>query len=471
MKRLFTLAAVGALLALLPVVPHWKQPAGASGSSPAVFAAGAEAWAYSVEVGVPGPLGPLASHTTVSIDNSPHAQGAAGLADPGYLIRAAAQLVAGVPTPMYCESAWPEGPDHADCGAPGGSVAVSGTAAGSGPDASATAGLGGIAVGSGAPALTVAAQSTTSAASLGSDGVLHARADVTLSGIVVAGGALRIGTLSVHREAAASGLPGGTQTSAAVGVGGATVAGTPVEPGRDSVRSLAEAARKAFGDTIVVEGLGGQEQQTPDGKLAADSAGLQITWHPQKDRSVRIVLGYGRVVVYATAPVAPSSGELPVPVGNEPATTPSPSPAATASPAAGQPAGPALAEAAPVVPSAPAERYTGAAAGSGLSPVSGATSLTAPVPPPAGTTSVGPDAVAAPLVSVGRPLGVAVRRPVQWVSPFLVLAQMTTGRQAWWFLLALVPLIAAAGLSRRGGMGLVAPWAVRAPGPRKETEP
>jgi hypothetical protein len=59
---------------------------------------------------------------------------------------------------------------------------------------------------------------------------------------------------------------------------------------------------------------------------------------------------------------------------------------------------------------------------------------------------------------LGRPLAAAARRPVRWVSPFLVLAQMTTGRQAWWFLLALVPLLGAAGLWRRSGLGLVAPW-------------
>jgi hypothetical protein len=65
---------------------------------------------------------------------------------------------------------------------------------------------------------------------------------------------------------------------------------------------------------------------------------------------------------------------------------------------------------------------------------------------------------APPLIPTGRPLAVVARRPVQWVSPFLVLAQMTTGRQAWWFLLALVPLVAAAWLSRRTGMGWIAPW-------------
>jgi hypothetical protein len=493
------------VVGFVPMVPG-RGPAGAAPApGPAVFAAGAEAWAYSVEVGVPGPLGPLASHTTVSIDNSPHAQGAAGLADPGYLVRAAAQLVAGVPTPMYCESAWPEGPEHVDCGAPGSSAAVSRTAAGAGPGATATAGLGAVAVGSGAggpgaaagpggaavgsggggpgaaagpggaavgsgggapvagasasPALTIDAQSTTSGASLGTDGLLQARADVTLSGIAVAGGALRIGTLSIHREAAASGLPGGTQTSAVVALGGATVAGTPVEPGRDPVRNLAEAARKAFGDTIVVEGLGGSERQTPDGKLAADSAGLQITWHPAKDRSVRIVLGYGRVSVYATPPVAASS-ELPLPATDEPVAGPGGAP--SNSPPGPEPA---LAPrpAAPVLASSPPERVAAGAAAPAPPPVA--------VPPGAGAVgpatgeSTGatttPGGAAAPLVAVGRPLGAAARRPVQWVSPFLILAQMTTGRQVWWSLLALGPLIVAAWLSRRGGLGLIAPWSRR----------
>jgi hypothetical protein len=453
----WVVAGLVVLAGSLPLFPGSGSAAGAAATVPAVFAAGAEAWAYSVEVGVPGPLGPLASHTTVSVDNSPHAQGAAGLADPGYLIRAAAQLVAGVPTPMYCESAWPEGPDHTDCGAPGGAVAQSRTASGSGPDATATAGLGQVAVGSGAPALTVAAQSTTSAASLGADGVLHARADVTLSGIAVAGGAVRIGTLAVHREAAATGLPGGAQTSTAIALAGASVGGTPVDPGSDPVRSLAEAARKAFGDTIVVEGLSGRQQQTPDGKLSADSAGLQITWRPQKDRSVRIVLGYGRVLVYATPPLAPAA-DVAVPGAAEPQPGPAPS---LAHGVAGGGATPSVPEAAPQ----PGSGASSAAAQPGPGPVvappagnDASASPPRPAPPPGHTAPAG-DGAAAPLVPAGRPLAVAARRPVQWVSPFLVLAQMTTGRQVWWFLLALGPLVAAAWFSRRGGMGLLAPWA------------
>jgi hypothetical protein len=454
----------------LPVVPG---RAGAGPAPPSVFAAGAEAWAYSVEVGVPGPLGPLASHTTVAVDNSPHAQGAAGLADPGYLIRAAAQLVAGVPTPAYCESAWPEGPDHTDCGAPGGAAAVSRTISGAGPDATATAGVGEVAVpgvrgapgdGGSAPALTVAAQSSTSQAALGPDGVLHARADVTLSGVAVAGGALRIGTLGLHREAAAGGLPGGPQTTAAVTLGDVTVAGKPVEPGSDAVRSLVQAARQAFGDKLVVDGLSGTQQQTPDGKLVADSAGLQITWRPAKDRSVRIVLGYGRVLVYATPPLAApaagdvaapglgggsvpgGTGEPPAPAANG-ATPPPPTAAAGSEPPA------------PTAASVPAQSYAPVPEPNGVLP--SRPSSEGPVGDTAGAAAAGsaPLEAAAPgLAPLGRPLAAAARRPVRWVSPFLVLAQMTTGRQAWWFLLALVPLLGAAWLWRRSGLGLVAPW-------------
>jgi hypothetical protein len=45
---------------------------------------------------------------------------------------------------------------------------------------------------------------------------------------------------------------------------------------------------------------------------------------------------------------------------------------------------------------------------------------------------------------------------------------MTTGRQVWWFLLALVPLAAAVWLARRSGMGLLAPWAAGGAGGGKE---
>ena len=460
MRRRLALAGLGMTVGLLPIVPGGAGRAGAAAPGPAVFAAGAEAWAYSAEIGVPGPLGPLASHTTVAIDNSPHAQGAAGLADPGYLIRAAAQLVAGVPTPAYCESAWPEGPDHTDCGAPGGAAAVSRTGSGAGPDATATAGLGNAVVGGGAPALTIAAQSTTSSAALGSDSVLHARADVTLSGVAVAGGALRIGTLAVHREAAATGLPGGGLTTTGVSLGGATVVGTPVAPGAHPVRSLIDATRKAFGDKIVVEALGGRQETSPDGKLVADSSGLQITWRPQPDRSVRIVLGYGRVLVYATPP-RPAPADVGVPGIGEtapgggaadtgaystaPGAAPATEPGLTGLPGSGPGPGPPAAAAAS---SAPAVTATPVEAGP---PAGEAPNVTGTAAPP-------------PLVPIGRPLAAPARPPVRWVSPFLVLAQMTTGRQVGWFLLGIAPLILAAWLSRRSGMGLLAPWTNRGAG-------
>jgi hypothetical protein len=83
--------------------------------------------------------------------------------------------------------------------------------------------------------------------------------------------------------------------------------------------------------------------------------------------------------------------------------------------------------------------------------------------PPAGEVpNVTGTAAPPPQVAIGRPFAAPARPPVQWVSPFLVLAQMTTGRQVWWFLLGIAPLILAAWLSRRSGMGLLAPWSTRA---------
>jgi hypothetical protein len=480
-SRVLILAAgASVVVGLVPVVPRPGTAGAASAApAPAVFAAAAEAWAYSAEIGVPGPLGPLASHTTAAIDNSPHAQGTAGLADPGYLVRAAAGLVAGIPTPAYCESAWPEGPDHADCGAPGGAkAAVSGTRSGDGPRATATAALADAAVPTGSratprhgvaaepAALTVAAQSTTSSAFLADDGVLHATADVVLSGVALAGGALRIGTLAVHRTATATGLPGGTKTSAAVELSGVSVGGQPVDLGSDPARSLAQAAQQALGDTIAVEGLSGREEQADEGKLVADSSGLRITWQPQPDRFLRIVLGYGRVLVYATGP---PSGE-PVPGGD--ISVPGPRPESPV--AAGAPDGTGPTGAAPLPPDSAAA--SGSAAAASLSPTSRPSvaggsdanaigSAAGESLPVAGPAAAPPAELAAggaapvPLLPGLRPLAVGTRPPVQWVSPFMVLAQMTTGRQAWWFLLGLAPLLAAGWLARRGGLGLVAPWA------------
>ena len=465
------MVAAGIAVGLIPIVPRTGAGAAPAANPPAIFAATAEAWAYSAELGVPGPLGPLASHTTAAVDNSPHAQGAAGLADPGYLVRAAAGLVAGIPTPAYCESAWPEGPDHADCGAPGGApTAVSATRSGDGPRATSAAALADAAVPAGngaasrqsrhdvaaqppAPTLaadaavvTIAAQSTTSSAFLADDGVLHAAADVVLSGVALAGGALRIGTLALHRSATATGLPGGTRTTAAIELSGVSVGGNPVDLGSDPVRSLAQAVQQAFGDTIAVEGLNGREEQSNEGKLTADSSGLQITWQPRPDRSLRIVLGYGRILVYATNPPSAEADVLPGRSSIVPDSVPSP-PTGVLPQEGGASRDVAMLPntTGRSAPETPVTEAPGPESSSEGAPTSGeaAAGLSEPVA----------------LVPGGRPLALGARPPVQWVSPFLVLAQMTTGRQAWWFLLGLAPLIAAAWLARRSGLGLVAPWA------------
>ena len=415
MRRGVAVGVLGLVLGCSPLLPARAR---AATNGPAVYAAEAEAWAYSVEVGIPGPVGPLASHTTAAIDNSPHATGAAGLADPGYLIRAAAGLVAGVPTPAYCESAWPEGPNHADCGASavGHAAGQSSTDAGDAPNATATAALGQVTPSDAAGALTIAAQSTTSAAFVDKDGTVKAQADVVLHGVSLAGGAVRLGTLTVHREATVGGA-GTPKTSTSIALSGVTVAGTPVDPGGDQVKSLADAAHKAFGDTLVVEALAGQESTT-GGKLSADTSGVRIRWQLQPDKSVQIVLGYGRVLVYG---------------GGAPASS-----------AAGV--------------SSPASVVGGDAASPSLD---GGAPAALPAGPSAALPSADAAAPAVPFSSPRHLLSLSPSTTVRWVSPFLVLAQMTSGSQAWWFLLGLVPLLAGAWFTRRSGMGLLAPWAAK----------
>src|SRR5688500_11182025 len=119
--RRWSVPAGTVVLVLLAVAPAAGALAGADDrGGRAIFAADAEAWAFSVEVGIPGPLGPLTSHTKASIDNSPHADGAAGLADPGLLVRAVGEVTLGLPTPASCESAFPEGPRDRNPAAPRG---------------------------------------------------------------------------------------------------------------------------------------------------------------------------------------------------------------------------------------------------------------------------------------------------------------------------------------------------------------
>ena len=396
----------------------------ASSAGPAVYAAEAEAWAYSVEVGIPGPVGPLASHTTAAVDNSPHATGAAGLADPGYLIRATAGLVAGIPTPAYCESAWPEGPNHSDCGASavGHSVGQSSTDSGDAPRATATAALGQVTPSDAAGVLTIATQSTTSAAFLDNDGAVRATADVALHGVTIAGGVVRLGAVIVHREATAGGTAA-PSTSSSIRLSGVTVAGKSVDPAGDQVKSLVDAVRKSFGDTLVVEALGGNEKADA-GKLTADTAGLRIRLHLDPNHSVQIVLGYGRVLVYGAGTTAGA------PIGDV---------------------------AAPATPSA------------ALAPISATDALhpsagDVPGALPALPSAALPSADATPAVPFRSPPRLLTGSPstaVRWVSPFLVLAQMTSGGQVWWFLLGLLPLLAGAWLARRSGMGLLAPWVAR----------
>jgi hypothetical protein len=432
--RRWSVPAGAVVLVLLAVAPAAGALAGADdrGGLP-IFAADAEAWAFSVEVGIPGPLGPLTSHTKASIDNSPHAVGAAGLADPGSLVRAVGEVTLGVPTPAYCESASPEGPRESNCAPPSeGEVQVGRayTLSSDRPDATSMARYGRVNInegGAAVPTVSVNSQSTIAVTTATESGV-EARSSVVLQGVSLAGGALRIQSLQLARTARADGTEQGSTTSSEVALSGLWVAGEKVDPGRDALQALIDAARTAYGNRLQVSAGELVEQRTPDGKLYGQTSGLVVRWQPSPDRWVRAVLGYVGVMAYgvpmAADTILDTVIEAPVPVG-----PPGP-------PIEGRPAAPD--DVGPIHPPAPAPASPAEA---GVAGREAATDVPGGVVPSAGTAPPPTDdmAMSATPATIGATM--PYRRPaVRGVSPFLVLAQMASGSQVGWLVAALVPL-------------------------------
>ncbi|MGH9011333.1 MAG: hypothetical protein ACRDYF_16030 [Acidimicrobiia bacterium] len=380
MRRRIVLAGA-VILIVLAAAPSAAAPGGAGNRGLAVFAADAEAWAFSVEVGIPGPVGPLASHTKASIDNSPHAVGAAGLADPGLLVRAVGEVMFGVPTPAHCESAAPEGPPEVNCAAPASDGGIQAGQAHSRssdrPEATSTARYGRVIFNEAAAldmtpdacclvlAVSVESQSTIAITTATESGV-EARSRVALQGVSLAGGAVRIASLQLARTARADGTEHGSTTSTEVTLSGLSVAGQTVDPGRDAVQALTDAARAAYGDRMQVSSGEHVEERTPNGKVRGETSGLVVRWQPAPDRWVRVILGYAHALAYAApaaaSAVPESATEVPMPV---PSTT-GPS---------GGPAAPATMPEPPVPPSATGDGSVG------HDPATGGLTATAPPGP------------------------------------------------------------------------------------------
>jgi hypothetical protein len=283
-------------------------PAGAvDRSGLAVFAADAEAWAFSVEAGISGPLGPLTSHTKASIDNSPNAVGAAGLVDPGLLVGAVGEVMLGAPTPAYCASAFPEGPPEANCAAPAGQrgvqVGQAHTSSSDRPEATSIARYGRVLFNETAVPVTVSVNSqSTIAVTTATESGVEAHSSVVLQGVGLAGGAVRIESLQLARDAQADGTEQGLTTSTEVILSGLSVAGETVDPGRNAVKALIDATRAAYGDRLQISAGELVEERTPDGKLEGHTSGLVVRWQPAPDRWVRVVLGYVRVMAFVPSP-------------------------------------------------------------------------------------------------------------------------------------------------------------------------
>lgn len=386
-------------------------PSGAAVEDLAIFAASAEAYGVSAEIGIPGPAGPFTAHTWSALDNSPHSGAAAGLADPGFLIRAAAGLQ-GLSTPTYCESAYPEGPPQSDCSvvppSADGSVAAarSSTTAGHEPSATGRSAVVDATLGdAAAPAVRVQNQSTASSTTAAGD-VVEAMAEASVKGLELAGGAIRIESFKLRRTAAADGSSAPT-SERSLTMSGIEVGGQRVDPGGDPLKALTAAA-KALQPSITV--VAGRDEEAGDAqRIGAASSGFDVIWQINPTTFAHVVVGRVDVLSYAV----PGGGALDANPAvldqlglGPPSSSPSPAPFAdTATVPAGAPPAP------------------------GLDATGG------PAAPPAGATRRTTHAPAARL-TFGTPR-------IQYLSPLEVAGQMATGDQAGWLLLALAPIAAA----------------------------
>ena len=445
--RGWSVPAGAVVLVLLAVAPTAGALAGAvDREGLAVFAADAEAWAFSVDVGNPGAFGPLTSHTKASIDSSPYAVGAAGLVDPGLLGGAVGEVILGAPAPAYCESAYPAGPPEANCAAPAGEggvqVGQAHTASSDRPKATSTARYGRLIFNEGGPevpTVSVNSQSTIAVTTATESGV-EAYSSVALQGVSLAGGAVRIESLRLGRAARAEGTEQSSTTSSEVALSGISVAGQTVDPGRDALQALIDAARAAYGDRLQVSAGELVDERTPDGKLSGQTSGLVVRWQPSPDRWARAILGYARVMAYGV----PMAGdtildtviEAPLPEGPP------------GRPIEGRPVVPddvgSLQPPAPAPASPPAAGLAGREAASDVPAGLVSSAGTAPPPTDDMTQSATPATIGATM---------PYRRPaVRWVSPFLVVAKMANTSQAGWLVAALASLLlvhrVAAGSSR-----------------------
>ncbi|HEV3363672.1 MAG TPA: hypothetical protein VG795_05930, partial [Acidimicrobiia bacterium] len=349
----------------------------------------------------------------------------------------------GVPTPAYCESASPEGPREANCAAPGeGEVQVgrAHTLSSDRPEARSTARYGRVLLNEpAAPTVTVISvnNQSTMAVTTATESGVEARASVTLHGVSLAGGALRIETLHLARAARSDGTEQGSTIASEVSLSGLWVAGEKVDPGRHALQALIDAARTAYGDLLQVAAGELVEQRTPDGKLSGQTSGLVVRWQPSPDRWVRAVLGYAGVMAYggptAADTILDTVIEAPAPVGP-------PGPPIERRPAIPDDAG-------PIQPPAPAPPSP---ADAGVAGPETATDVPAGVVPPAGTAPLPTDDMA----ESATPATIATARPyrrpaLRWISPFLVLAQMASSSQAGWLVAALILLLLARRLWRR----------------------
>ena len=301
-QRRVSLAALAAVMVLVPLTTGGAGAGEADGTSPSIYEARAEAAAFADSFVVPAQIDTFTPYS-MSETASGSSHGLQAVFYPGFLLSAAAFQQGFPPPPGTTETLYPQGPTDGKSsvipGLPAGSSGTSGPAAsrgeahfgsGGSTDSGATFGL---------SKTSVSAETAT----------VRSVADVVLNQIRL-GGNLVIGSVVATAEATADGTEGGARNAGSVTLNGLMLSGTPLTLSPDRLQAggqktdvpSPEGANPALAAAgISIRRLPDTRVTSPDGtESRLDLGGYEIRIdQPTLEFHARYILG--RVSVMARA--------------------------------------------------------------------------------------------------------------------------------------------------------------------------
>jgi hypothetical protein len=303
-QRRIALAAVAALLALVPLTTGAAGAGEAAGSSPAIYEARAEAAAFADTFAFPAQIDTFTPYSLSETDSG-GSHGLQSVFYPGFLLSAAAFQQGFPPPPGTTETLYPQGPVDKKASVlplPGDGAGSSGHSGQAASKGEAHYGSFGSADSGGTFGLSKTSVSAETA-------TVRSAADVVLNQIRLGGG-LVIASVVATAEATADGTAGGAHNAGSVTLNGLTLSGVPLAltpsqlqaggqktdvPNPEGVNPALAAAG------ITIRRLPDSRVTAPDGtESRLDLGGYEIRIdQPAREFHARYVLGHVSVLARA----------------------------------------------------------------------------------------------------------------------------------------------------------------------------